>query len=119
MAGKPKRKEIKERLDTIYLDGLEGTFAKVHAFFDVLEHEHRKTHSDLRLKVECSYTEYENDTLVLYGKRMETDAEYKKRIEQSRKAREAKKARESLEAQEKEQKDYEDYLRLKEKFENK
>ena len=108
----PKRKEITGQVDDIYVgfDVIEGSVMDIMKSLTDLETQAINAgYKDIRFEY---YSDWDDYSYEMYGTRLETDAEHKKRLLKSRGAR-AKKKQAKIDN---ELKDAAEYERLKAKF---
>jgi hypothetical protein len=112
---KLEKKRIKMVLEGYISEELMGSFESIEAQIEMWREKYaEKGYFDLELERDYGYDEHS-----LVGYRWETDAEFKRRQERSRKAKEAAKARERAKKEKKEAKELAEYERLKKKYEGK
>lgn len=113
MGRKMKRIEIRERIQELSAyDLIDGcSIESIIEDLKKIQDEH-SSYDSLYIDVE-SYGYDGAYELVLYGKRIESDSEYERRVAEIKKQREKQKALKEA----KKEKEYQEYIRLKEKFE--
>ena len=92
MAGKPKKLEVRKDLCTLDTFELEGNLEDVIAHLRELDEKYRKTYSEIYMFEDTSYGHHGEVSTIysLRGTRLETDAEYNKRMEKNKKAAQTK-----------------------------
>ena len=106
-----KKIDKKVYIKSIYKYEFENTIDNIITFLNSLKKDYSQ-YSNLRL--------VDDDGLLeLYGTRLETDSEFKVRIERERKIQEENRLRNQKQKEMQEKSEYKLFLRLKKKYENK
>lgn len=115
------KKTIKEVIVELSLDQFNGSIDRAIQIFQI----HKEKNPNLSLSVvtdrgSCDYEGYydESPSISIIGTRLETDEEFKNRIEKAEKAREKAKKRNETLARSLERFEKQEYERLKKKYGN-
>ena len=115
-----ERKEVRVRLESLYLDTFDGPLDDVMLTLQEFKERYSDTHTGLHIS---AWQRWDDLEINLFGFRLETDAEYNKRIAAAEKARErANKTKEALDRKKQEKQlqleanERAEYERLKAKF---
>lgn len=126
---KESKKEIEEQLhlytemDTVICGSLQEAASNILALEERLKKEHQmvidnpKKYIRFNIRIETPGYDYdESPEIKLYGVRLETDEEFKKRIERNNKAVEAQKASVKKRKENNKKRELATFLRLQQKF---